>query len=134
MTHADVQAWLDRYVKAWFAYDPVRIGELFSADAEYRYHPQDEPLRGRDAIVADWLSPGGDPASRDAPGAVEGHYEPFAVDGARAVAVGSTTYWADATRATVEHRYYNCWLVEFDADGRCRSFVEYFMRPRKGTT
>ncbi|HSL97567.1 MAG TPA: nuclear transport factor 2 family protein [Candidatus Deferrimicrobiaceae bacterium] len=133
MTHAEVQAWLNRYVEAWFAYDAIRIGELFSADAEYRYHPQDEPLRGRDAIVADWLNPGGDPAGRDAPGTVEGRYEPFAVDGARAVAIGTTTYWADATRATVEHRYYNSWLLEFDADGRCRSFTEYFMRPRKGT-
>ena len=31
------------------------IGDLFGDDAEYRYHPWDEPVIGRDAIVADWL-------------------------------------------------------------------------------
>ena len=49
------QAWLDRYVAAWKSYDPAAIGALFSEDAEYRYHPEDEPVVGRAAIVADWL-------------------------------------------------------------------------------
>ena len=38
MTHDDVQAWLDRYIAAWQTYDPDAIGDLFSEDAEYRYH------------------------------------------------------------------------------------------------
>ncbi len=49
-------AWLDRYVSAWRTYDPVAIGDLFSVDATYRYHPEDEPIMGRAAIVADWLT------------------------------------------------------------------------------
>ncbi len=54
LSHDDVQGWLDRYVEAWQSYDPGAIGDLFSADADYRYHPNDEPVRGRDAIVADY--------------------------------------------------------------------------------
>ena len=41
------QAWLDRYVAAWKSYDPTAIGDLFSDDAKYRYHPEDEPVVGR---------------------------------------------------------------------------------------
>jgi hypothetical protein len=50
-----VAAWLDGYSHAWGTYDPEEIGALFSADAVYWYDPFTEPLRGREAIVADWL-------------------------------------------------------------------------------
>jgi SnoaL-like domain len=130
VTHDDVQAWLDRYVDAWQSYDRDKIAALFSEDAEYRYHPWYEPLHGRDAIVADWLSPGGDPAQRDAPGTVEASYRPFAVDGDVAVAVGTSTYWMDATHAELSRRYHNAYLITFDASGRCRSFTEFFMKER----
>ena len=126
MTNAEVQAWLDRYVEAWASYDAARIGDLFSADATYRYHAGDDPVVGRAAIVADWLSPGGDPAGRDAPGSWRAHYEPFLVLGGRAVAIGTSDY--DATDAHPARIYDNCWLLEFDADGRCSSFVEYYNR------
>ena len=58
MTHEQVQAWLDAYVAAWRSNDAAAIGELFAEDAEYRYHPYDEPLRGRQAIVDSWLAAG----------------------------------------------------------------------------
>jgi ketosteroid isomerase-like protein len=128
MTHDDVQAWLDRYIQAWQSYDKGQIAALFSEDAEYRYHPYDEPLRGRDAIVEDWLNPGGDPAQRDKPGTVEAAYHPFAVDGDTAVATGTSTYYTDASRASVDKRYHNAYLIEFDAAGKCRSFTEFFMK------
>lgn len=66
MTHDDVQAWLDRYVGAWQTYDPEAIGNLFSEDVEYRYHPQDDPVRGRAEIVTAWVSPDGDASARRA--------------------------------------------------------------------
>ena len=131
MTHADVQAWLDRYVEAWKTYDAASIGELFSADAEYRYAPWGEPTVGRDAIVGDWLNPSGPSSSRDEPGTWSARYEPFAVEGNRAVAIGQTAYYADATQAVEERRYWNSWLLEFDEEGRCRSFVEYYMQRKK---
>ncbi|HEV2005088.1 MAG TPA: nuclear transport factor 2 family protein [Candidatus Limnocylindrales bacterium] len=128
MTHEDVQAWLDRYVEAWQSYDREQIAALFSEDAEYRYHPWDDPLQGREAIVNDWLSPGGDPAQRDPPGTVEASYRPFAVDGDVAVATGTSTYYADASRHEVFRRYHNAYLITFDASGKCRSFTEFFMK------
>ena len=130
MTRDDVQRWLDRYVAAWMAYDPSAIGELFSADAEYRYHPWDDPVRGRDAIVHDWLNPAGDAANRDRPGTVEARYSCYAADGDRAVAVGDTIY-RDAPGGPVSRGYENVWLMEYDADGRCRSFTEYFMKQKR---
>jgi hypothetical protein len=133
MTRNDVQVWLDRYVAAWESYDPAAIGNLFSADAQYRYHPADEPIVGRDAIVQSWTGPDGDASGRDEPGTYEARYEPFTVDGHRAVAVGWSRYWADASRAAERTTYDNCFLLEFDADGRCRSFTEFFReRPHAG--
>ena len=119
MTHDDVQGWLDRYVEAWHSYDPAAIGDLFAEDATYRYHAYDpEPVAGRDAIVADWLD------GQDAPGSWEAHYEPFAVEGERAVAVGESRYLKpDGSQRTI---YYNLWTLRFDGDGRCTEFVEYF--------
>jgi len=49
------QDWLDRYVAAWLTYEPDLIGDLFSEDVAYRYHPYDEPVLGREAVVASWL-------------------------------------------------------------------------------
>ncbi|HEX5590041.1 MAG TPA: nuclear transport factor 2 family protein [Candidatus Limnocylindrales bacterium] len=130
MTPDDVQRWLDRYVAAWKSYDAAEIGELFSADAEYRYHPWDEPVRGRDAIVTAWIAPDGDASTRDEPGTYDAAYRPWAIDGDRVVAVGTSDYFTDATRATREQRYHNVYLLEFGADGRCRSFTEWFIQER----
>ncbi len=135
MDRTTVQAWLDRYVEAWLTYDPATIGDLFSEDATYRYHPYDEGddvVRGRDAIVAAWTEPEGSASSRDAPGTYEARYEPFAVDGDRAVAVGWSRYWTDASRAEERAVYDNVYLLEFDANGRCKSFTEVFIeRPKR---
>lgn len=125
MTHDDVQRWLDRYVAAWRSYDPVAIGDLFSEDAEYRYHPWDEPVRGRAEIVRAWVAPEGNESERDEPGSWDAEYEPYAVDGDRAVAVGLSRYF---TRdETPERRYHNSFLLRFDGEGRCRSFTEFFV-------
>ena len=128
MDRGSVQAWLDGYVDAWRTYDPSLIGELFSEEAEYRYHPWDEPLRGREAIVASWVAPEGAASGRDEPGTYDGRYEPFIVQGDRAVAVGRSDYWTDAGRSELDQVYDNAWLLEFDPAGRCRSFTEFFMR------
>jgi hypothetical protein len=133
MTRDDVQAWLDRYIGAWETYDAAGIGDLFTEDAEYRYHPRDEPTRGRAAIVDSWLNPSGSSSGRDVPGTYAASYAPFAVDAERAVAVGRSTYWSDTTRAKVTQEYFNVFLLEFGPDGRCRSFTEYFVRPRKAS-
>jgi hypothetical protein len=125
MTNADVQRWLDRYIAAWASYDEAAIGELFAEDAEYRYHPWDDPIRGRDAIVRAWVAPEGDASSRDAPDSWSAHYDVWALDGERATAVGESRY--TNPDGSFRALYFNNWLLRFDAHGRCVEFVEYFM-------
>jgi ketosteroid isomerase-like protein len=120
MTRDDFGRWLDAYVEAWRTYDPAAIGALFSEDAEYRYHPWDEPLQGRDAIVADWL------ANRDEPGTWTAEYRPAVVAADDAVATGVTRY----DEAEGKREYHNVFVCRFDADGRCHEFTEHFMLHR----
>ncbi|HEX5040324.1 MAG TPA: nuclear transport factor 2 family protein [Candidatus Limnocylindria bacterium] len=121
MNRSDVQAWLDRYIEAWRANDAAPIKALFADDAEYRYRPygDDDVCRGPEAIAASWLKNPDDPVSWEA------EYEPFAVDGDRAVAIGWSRYAASDTEP--ERTYRNAYLLVFGPDGRCRRFTEYFM-------
>ena len=130
VSHDDVRRWIDGYLHAWRTYDPAAIAALFSDDAEYRYYPAVEPFRGRDAIVAAWVTPSGIASTRDEPGTWEAHYAPWAVEGDRAVIVGWTRYWTDATRRVVKDEYDNAYLCVFDAAGRCRSFTEFYVSRR----
>jgi hypothetical protein len=127
LTKETVTAWLRAYVRAWETYDPDEVADLFTEDAAYAYHPFDEPIRGRLAIVASWLE-GKDPA-----GTYDGRYEPVAIDGNIAVANGRSRYFKDATKADLDREYDNLFLIEFDDHGRCRSFREWYMSPRGQT-
>ncbi len=131
MTPEQVQHWLDDYREAWLSYDGAAIAALFSADVEYRYHPWDEPVRGRESIVQAWLAPEGSASGRDEPGTYDGEYEPWLVAGDQAVAVGRSFYWTDAARTNLEQTFHNCWLLRFDLDGRCREFTEYYILERR---
>ena len=87
MDAAAVTAWLDAYVAAWKSYDREQIGALFSDDVKYRFHPYDEPVEGREAVVESWLGEGeheGAPG-RDEDGTYDASYRPIAVDGDVAV-------------------------------------------------
>jgi ketosteroid isomerase-like protein len=131
MDRSTAQAWLDAYVAAWKSYDRAAVAALFAEDATYRYHPfdpEDETLRGREAIVSSWLEPEGNASGRDAEGTYDARYEVYAVDDDRVVAVGWSSYFSDASQSTLERRYHNVFLMEFDATGRCRAFVEYYMK------
>lgn len=118
-----VQKWLDDYVVAWKSYDPAAIGALFSEDAGYRYNPYDEPVRGRDAIVANWLE------DRDAPNTYSAQYQPVAVEGNTAVAQGRSLYF-EADGKTVLREFDNIFVLGFDDEGRCEDFCEWYMQPR----
>jgi ketosteroid isomerase-like protein len=129
LSHGDVQRWLDEYVAAWKSYDREQITELFSEDVEYRYHPYDEPVRGRDAVVDSWLGESGNPdaSERDAPGTYSAEYHPVAVDGDTAVATGSSSYVSEPGGPVTEV-YDNCYVMRFDGEGRCREFTEWFIK------
>jgi len=123
MDRTSAQSWLDRYVAGWRSNDAAEIGALFSDDVAYRYHPYDEPIVGRDAVVASWLGEG------DEPGTFDASYAPVAVDGATVVAQGTTTY-RKVPGGPVHQVYDNCFVMRFNSDGLCREFTEFYvLRP-----
>jgi SnoaL-like domain len=120
-----VQRWLDAYSHAWETLVVEEIGALFTDDAEYRWHPWDEGdevARGRERIVAAWLE------TRDKPGTYSGAYRPLLVQDDLAIAVGTSTYYTNQSRETVDRKYHNLWVLRFADDHRCRSFTEWFMK------
>jgi ketosteroid isomerase-like protein len=124
---AAVDRWLEAYVEAWKSYDREQIAALFADDVRYRYHPYDEPVEGREAVVRSWL--GEDDAdgasTRDEPGTYDATYRAVAVDGEVAVATGRSAYLEPD--GAVDREFDNCFVMRFDPDGRCAEFTEWFM-------
>jgi hypothetical protein len=118
-----VQGWLERYVEAWRRNEREAIEDLFTPDASYRYRPAEEPLRGPQAIAASWL------AEPDEPGTWDAWYEPYAVEGDAAVAVGVSSYFG--TDGTPERVYDNVFVLRFGPDDRCAEFREWFVQRPK---
>jgi SnoaL-like domain len=121
---AAVVEWLKAYMRAWETYSPEAIGNLFSDDATYSFHPYDEPVVGRQAIIDSWLK---DP---DHAGTFAANYEPIAIDGNVAVVNGRSTYFKDPSRTAMTKEWDNIFVIEFDKDGRCRSFREWYVARR----
>jgi hypothetical protein len=114
LTRETVQRWLDDYVAAWRSYDPEAIRALFALQATYAYEPWEAPLQGPDAVVASWLE------DRDDPGSWEATYSPALIEGEAAIAKGETRY-SDG------RQFSNLFELEFDAEGRCTRFVEWYL-------
>jgi ketosteroid isomerase-like protein len=118
-----VSRWLDAYVQAWQTYDATAIGELFSEDATYAWHPWDsgdDLVRGRQQIVQAWLR------DKDRPDSYQAEYAPLAVDGDLAIATGKTRYYKNDR--TLDREYHNMFVLRFDDAGRCTAFTEWFMK------
>jgi ketosteroid isomerase-like protein len=129
VTREEVNRWLGRYVEAWETYDRDKVEALFAEDVSYRYHPYDEPIEGRAAVVESWLSAGesSDASEPDEPGTYEAFYRCIAADGDMAVAIGSSSY-KDSPDGPVARVYDNCFVMRFDAAGRCREFTEWYVQ------
>ena len=124
MNREFLQEWLEKYVEAWRTYEPEKIRNLFSENALYFYSPFDEQnhLRGREAIVEDWLK------EPDPVGSWEAHYAPVAVEGNVGVAQGRSRYFG--RDGSIEREFDNIFVIHFDDAGRCTRFTEWYMRPR----
>ena len=132
MDRETAQAWLDRYVAAWKSYDRDEIAALFAPTVQYRYHPYDEAVVGVEAVVSSWLGEldADGSSTRDEPGTYDARYTPYAVEGDRMVATGTSVYQDDPD-GPVTRTFDNCFLVRFDADERCVELTEFYMeRPR----
>jgi ketosteroid isomerase-like protein len=126
---ARAQAWLDNYVAAWLSYDADAIRGLFSEDIAYRYHPYDNPIVGREAVVASWLgeSDSDGASTRDAPGTYSARYAPVAVDDDVVAATGISSY-RERPDGPIVRIYDNCFVMRFDDEGRCLEFTEYYIQ------
>jgi hypothetical protein len=122
-----VQRWLDAYLAAWKSYDREQIGALYSDDASCRYHPYDEPIIGREAIVESWFGAGEGAPSRDPEGTYDGAYITAAIEGDLAVITGTSVYSSEPG-GPINETFDNCWLVRFDDEGRCSEFTEWYMK------
>jgi ketosteroid isomerase-like protein len=125
----DVERWLQAYVSAWKSYDADEIRALFTEDVKYRYHPYDDPVEGRDAVVAEWRGEGtsANASTRDDEGTYDADYRAVAIDGDVAIATGSSRYTSEPG-GPVNEVYDNCFVMRFDSEGRCREFTEWFMK------
>lgn len=117
---AAAHEWMGRYIQAWETNDPSDIRSLFTEDAEYRDGPSTPPWVGHDAILAGWLG------QKDDPGTWSFDYELTAVDGDVAVIRGRTNYPASTEKST---HYDNLMVIRLDADGRARSFTDWWVTP-----
>jgi len=120
MDRTDFERWVQGYERAWSSNDPADIGALFTDDAMYRFRPEDEPLRGRDAIVAQWIQ------NKDEPDDYAYKLvDVLAVDGDVGFVYGITDYFTDPRRT-----YSNLWVIRLADDGRCADFTEWYMKHR----
>jgi ketosteroid isomerase-like protein len=122
-----VQRWLDAYLAAWKSYDREQIAGLYSEDASCRYHPYDDPIIGRNAIVESWFGAGEGAPTRDPEGTYDGAYITAAIDGDLAVVTGTSVYSREPG-GPIEETFDNCWLIRFDDQGRCSEFTEWYMK------
>lgn len=129
MDRTEANRWLGAYVEAWKTYDPEQIAALFSDDVTYRYHPYDEPVRGRGEVVKSWLGEGAhaDASTRDPVDTYDASYQAIAVDGDVVVATGSSSY-RTAPGGPIEKVYDNCFVMRFNAAGACCEFTEWYVK------
>ena len=126
MNSEQLEAWVAGYVRAWETNEPAEIGRLFAEDAVYFTAPFREPLRGREAIAADWIE------RKDEPGTWTFDHEILAVCDDIGFVQGRTDYAATADGPATT--YSNLWVVQLDAAGACTAFTEWWMeQPREGT-
>ena len=115
MDEAQVEEWVQGYLRAWETNDPEDIGRLFADAARYYTAPDREPWSGRDAIVEGWIG------RKDEPGGWGFRSEVLATAGDLAFVQGWTEYRDGPD-------YVNLWVIRLEDDGRCSEFTEWWMQ------
>lgn len=119
-------AWVAAHDEAWRSNDPDEIGNLFSNDGIYHLGPWEGPWRGhtgpivgRPAIVEAWAT------AFDPHEGFVANADVIAIDGRRAVVRRTISY--DGAGREPASRFGCLWIVDFDAEGRCSEYQEWFM-------
>jgi hypothetical protein len=111
-----VDAWIEELRRGWSAGEPEAIGKLFTQTVVYRASPFEEPLVGRDLVVAHWQEELGDVDE-----AVVDFSSPL-IDGDRA----AVEWWAVVTRAGSVKSDSGALVLEFTGS-LCSRLHEYWM-------
>jgi hypothetical protein len=126
VTPGEVLAWVAAHDAAWRSNDAEAIGELFSVDGIYHLGPWEGPWRGyagpivgRRAIADAWAS------AFDSHEGFEADADVVAIDGRRGVVQRTITYAGSGREPPT--RYGCLWVVDFDVEGRCREYQEWFV-------
>lgn len=118
LTKEHVRDWMETYGRAGAENDPRASASLFARDAAYYETPFDEPMVGRDAIYAYWNLGAQNLCDKEAT------FEILAVNGNLGVVRWQSqfTFVASGQRLALDCLF----VVEFNADGLCRTFREWW--------
>jgi hypothetical protein len=111
-----VDEWIEAYRLAWEGRDPEAAADLFAAESSYRAHILEEPYLGRGGVAAYWGS-----VTESQSEVTVRMGRPF-IDGSRVAVEFWTTMRVSGDPVTLP----GCLLLEFDAQGLCRSLREYW--------
>ena len=119
MDRAQVSRWVDAYEQVWRTVGTDRLAEVFTPDVSYRPSPWKEPIRGLEELARFW-----DRAREGADERFTMARDVVAVDDKTAVVRLVVDYLEEAPG-----QWRDLWVIEFDDDGRCRSFEEWPFAP-----
>jgi ketosteroid isomerase-like protein len=126
LDHAAAADLLDRYGRAWEAFDGDAWTDLFTDDIEYREDPFESPVVGHNAVRAYLLEESG--RQQDVEFTVERHW----VVDPTVLAVWHAGYIQRSDGARV--RLAGFLTMEVAADGRIARFREWWHRRESGLT
>ena len=113
-----LNAWLEKYRRAWESRNPVTAADLFTDDAEYYWTPFEEPKRGPGEIARAWE----DATSRQQD--VHFSYTILAITDATGIVHWHTAFTRMTTGKHVELD--GIIIAEFDENHKCRVFREWW--------
>jgi hypothetical protein len=120
MNRSVFEKWMQGYLKAWETNDPEHIASLFSAEATYLTQAFREPWAGRENIVKEWIGRADwvdEPKDK-----WTFTYDWLAIEGDTGVLDGLTDY------SGRHEMFKNIWIIKLEEDGRCREFIEYWVK------
>jgi len=118
LTHAHFNQWMEAYGRASAENDPFTSANLFAENARYYETPFAEPMIGRKAIFEYWND--GARNLKDK----ESTFEILSVNGNRGIARWQSKFTVieSGKRLALDCVF----IVEFDDDGLCRTFREWW--------
>jgi ketosteroid isomerase-like protein len=114
----DARGWLERYAAAWRTRDAAAAAALFAPEAHYTSDPFGPGLRGTAEIEAYWA------AATAGQEDIDLRVGDPVAEGDRAAAEWRAAFRRDGEDVSLAA----CLMLRFDADGRCVSLREYWLR------